>query len=699
MSFTVSTDINVSTEFFATIPSYQNRKVDIYKDAKATDGGSDQKFYYTPLFSLVSDASGEPKVEIDGTTVEVWFQCYTQQLHNLVFNEIGTRIENSKLRSNQINLIPLVGIEIKPESKDVGSYTYPEVGLSLITMNEQHTAKFEFSEVGAATNFAQRIKNKNEDFNIKLKIASVSVKEDIIDINASDFKKVDWKNFVNDKNAGENIDADNQYFTINQIANSFESILRRINITVITEGAVPGALVLDEKNKLLDIFIQDLTKVVELDCPLTGSDDIFISKDSFKPDVINKENISISNAMTSAVESVMNRAEEDIKDSGKWDNRESLLEQLDKEYQNKKGNIDTAGSVNVFKIFGGSAKGSGSFEFTNDTVNKLKEATKTGSSATSRSEARSSMQSELKNLLQTQSNYDWGFEGEKIIPKKIKLRRIISGEFKASHQLFQRTRTIQRSFTENEFIISSKRNIIGLQESSTSTNTLELTLDSTHTSIDLGQQLESLVARYQVVNVRFKLDDTGDRLNFTWNHPFSIPENHTLSITGPHENGPTEDSLKVQINMTKTPALSWHGSDDPGNRRIPERVFVGKNATLEIAGIRLYESANDTRELSQTAYNGGALFDIGGDFGTVILIQSHVRSTEDIVGFGSQAYGRAKFGWTYVNKSVPSPRDILILKTYTGWAFRGAGGVVSGSYTTLGDGVSFHDFPGIIYLN
>ncbi|MEH2214968.1 hypothetical protein [Nostoc sp.] len=480
-----------------------------------------------------------------------------------------------------------------------------------------------------------------------------------------------------------------------------QSILRRINITVVTESEEPGArqLTLDDKNKLLDRFLDDLTKVVAVDFPPSGNTDIFIGKKSFDPDVITREKTSTTEAMTSAIERVLDKAEEDFRDNTSSNTSESLLEKLDREYQNKKGSVDTGASVNVFKIFGGSAKAAGSAEFTSDLTNQMKQESKSANFQHFSSQTRDKMRSELKDLLQTYSNYEWEIEEEKIKPKKIKLRRIISGEFNAVHQLFQKNRKITREVADIGFPISSKRNIIGLQESSTNTNTLELTLDSTHTSIDLGQQLEFLVARYQVVNVRFKLEDTGDRLNFEWNHPFSIPENHTLSITGPHENGPTEDSLKVQINMTKTPALSWHGNDDPGNRRIPERVFVGKNATLEIAGIRLYESANDTRELSQTAYNGGALFDIGGDFGTVILIQSHVRSTEDIVGFGSQAYGRAKFGWTYVNRYFPNSRNILILKTYTGWAFRGAGGVVSGSYTTLGDGVSFDDFPGIIYLN
>ncbi|MEH2214967.1 hypothetical protein [Nostoc sp.] len=208
---------SIVTELFATIPSYQNSTVNVYRDAKVTDGVSEQRFYYTPLFSLVSDESKQPTVIVDGTTVEVLFQCFTQQLHNLVLNEVKARINDDKLRNSQIGLIPIIGIQIKPESEDVGFYIYPNTGLALIPLSEQHEAKFKFSDVAAANKFAERVKNKNEDFYIVLTIPSVNITDDVISISASDFKRVDWKNFVNDKNADENIDANNQYFTIDQI--------------------------------------------------------------------------------------------------------------------------------------------------------------------------------------------------------------------------------------------------------------------------------------------------------------------------------------------------------------------------------------------------------------------------------------------------------------------------------------------------
>jgi len=228
---------------------------------------------------------------------------------------------------------------------------------------------------------------------------------------------------------------------------------------------------------------------------------------------------------------------------------------------------------------------------------------------------------------------------------------------------------------------------------------ISLVLDKSHTGTDLGRQLEPLVKEYQTVNVSFKLEET-ENLSFTWNHPIVIPPNHNLNIWAPHTNNPSEESLRVTINMTQTPSLStFVHPNAPGSRRIPHRVVLRESATLTLVGIRLIESANDSKELAVDAGEGGALFNIANDFGTIDINQSHIRSTEDIVGIGSRAYGRVKFGWTTVKRLFPDSRNIHLVKIYYGWGFAGAGGVVSRSHTNLDNGVSFQSHPGLIYLD
>ncbi len=550
-----------SAEHFANISSHQKSSVFIYKDAKATDNVSEIKFFFTPLFILVSDNSSQPIVGVDGKTVEVLFQCFTQQLQNLVLNEVRARLNTNELKKNQISLIPITGIKIRPESEDVNSYIFPDTGdaiVDLIPLSEQHEAKFKFSDEEKAKQFAERIKNKKEDFYVELNIPSVSVTDDVIEIKASDFKIVDWKNFVNDKNADKNIDADNQYFTLDQLSDTFESILRRINITVVIENKEPGAsqLTLDEKNKLLDIFIKDLTKVVVEDFPPSENTDFFIGKESFNPDVINEEKTSITEAMTSAIESVIDKAEEDIRDIAKWNSRESSLDQLDQAYTNKKGGGGTEGGFKLGNFIGISGKASGGGEFTSDTLKKMTEEVKIGSSDKFSSQTRERMRSELKDLLQTHSNFEWEFKGEKIIPKKIKLRRIISGEFKADHQLFQRVRKIERSVSKIGFSISSNRNVISQQELSISMNAVVFSVSGRgHVS-----EGNPTVLSYSTNHVNF--GEGWQSSSSTFNVPVTGIYFFSISfVKDAYKNEGTEDDVYIHLrkNASEIVGSAWSG--------------------------------------------------------------------------------------------------------------------------------------------
>jgi hypothetical protein len=467
---------SIATEVFAFIPNYENRKIDIFKDAKASGDISGQMFYYTPLFSLVGDEEGKPTVTVDEKKVEILFQCFTEELHDVVLTEVRARLGSNELKSTQIGLIPLTQIEIEPESSGVASSIDPDPdpdspGLSAISLSQQYTASFQFSDKESAGKFAKRVEEKREDFHVKLTIPSVGTIDDKIEISTKDFKEVDWKNFVNDKNAEKNIDNENQYFTIDELSNNFSSILRRINITVVTEKPDTRQLTLDDKNNLLEMFIQDLTKSVVQDLdsfPPPGVTDIFINNGSFKPNVITNAKQSTSEAMTSVFESLINTAKEDIKNEGKWNSRKSLLEQLKEEYKNKKGegSFGTDVGVDVFKVVGvsGETDGTAKADFTEALRKQMKTESESSDFKDFKSSTKDEMRSELKNLLQKHSNFNWEITDSNIvIPKKVQLRRIISAKFEAGHKLLQITRTIERSVTRIGLAINSKINLINLE--------------------------------------------------------------------------------------------------------------------------------------------------------------------------------------------------------------------------------------------
>jgi hypothetical protein len=572
---------SIATEAFAFIPSHEKRKIDIYKDAKASGDISGQMFYYTPLFSLVANEEGKPTVTVDEKNVEILFQCYTEQLHGVVLAEVRARLGSNELKSTQIGLIPLTDIEIEPESSGVASSVHPNTGLSAISLSEQYKARFQFSDEESAEKFAKRVEEKREDFHVKLTVPSVGTIDDKIEISAGDFKKVDWKNFVNDKNAEKNIDNESQYFTIDELSNSFSSILRRINITVVTEKPDARQLTLDDKNKLLELFIQDLTKSVVQDLdsfPPPGVTDIFINNGSFNPDVIRRERTATSEAMTSAFESLIDTAQEDIKDATKWSTRKSLLEQLDKAFRNKKGDGSFAAGVNVLKVVGVSSKGTASFDFTDDTLKTMRKESEATDFSNFSSETRNKMKSELKNLLQENSNFEWEFEGEKVIPKKVKLNRIISGEFKAEHKLLQTTRTIERSVTRIGFAINSNINLINLE------NKMQKELEALKAEIEsLKGQISGKADDSALKTVESNLSSTIATVQFIANDAVNRANNAQATADAANAN-----SVKEIKFFTVEAAMNTTQKTDSVVITFPERVD----------GVALESLLNDVNDMS-----------------------------------------------------------------------------------------------------
>lgn len=237
----------------------------------------------------------------------------------------------------------------------------------------------------------------------------------------------------------------------------------------------------------------------------------------------------------------------------------------------------------------------------------------------------------------------------------------------------------------------------------------ELVLAREDAQTDLGLILAPLVARCRSVQVSFDLGGVDGDLEFTWNEPLRVPAFHELIIEGPHTNAPTEEALRVRIVMThnrtvdRPPAFT--------NARDPGRAYLSEQARLVLRGLRIHESANDARPLAPSACSGGALLNIDGDFGAVALEQSHVSTTEDVIGFGQRTFGRVLFGHTHLRRQngmvrtvknpdtqKDEPAPIYAVKRGTGWCFAGAGGVVSSSHTHLGEGVLLEKTPSILYL-
>lgn len=205
---------------------------------------------------------------------------------------------------------------------------------------------------------------------------------------------------------------------------------------------------------------------------------------------------------------------------------------------------------------------------------------------------------------------------------------------------------------------------------------------------DLGDQIAPLLTKYRCINILLKAST-----NWTWNNPIALQQHQYLSLTGEgYTNG--ANTLTVNILMTQNRTRSVGGTD----YREPGRVFVPDGASFSLNGVNLVESARDPRPLTPSC-QAAALFNANGAYSIIDLSQIRIAATDDIVNFSDRAFVNVRFGWTFIDKNTGSPRDIVPVKSYSGWCFVGGFGFVHRSHTTLGTGVTWDPNVKISYSN
>lgn len=203
---------------------------------------------------------------------------------------------------------------------------------------------------------------------------------------------------------------------------------------------------------------------------------------------------------------------------------------------------------------------------------------------------------------------------------------------------------------------------------------------------DIGEVLAPYLSSYRCVYLQLSANAT-----YRWETPISVSNRRDLTINGGGwSNGAGNITSIIEMNTARTV------NRDGTNYRCINRLVTGDFAHFRMHGVRVRERIADNRPLYQSS-PCRALFNVG-EMSIVELTQSRYEVTEDVVNFYGHKYGRAKFGWTYVDRSNNSPRDVYIVKADSGWNFAGHGGVVSRSHTGLGAGVSYHDSERIEYL-
>lgn len=209
-------------------------------------------------------------------------------------------------------------------------------------------------------------------------------------------------------------------------------------------------------------------------------------------------------------------------------------------------------------------------------------------------------------------------------------------------------------------------------------------------TINAGEDVGEVIGRYTGTH-RCMAFSIPANTTVTWDTPVSIPSRSDYSLNGSGwSNGAGGITSTIQMRAGRSSV--YNGTTYSCNWRLNTGTF----ATFTVSGVYLDEQINSgLPEYMSSTCRG--LFNVG-ESSVVSFVQSRGVASENLVNFQGHKFGRAKFGWTYLDQSPGADHDIYLVTANSGWSFAGHGGVVSRSHTRLGAGVLFHDTSRIWYL-
>ena len=203
---------------------------------------------------------------------------------------------------------------------------------------------------------------------------------------------------------------------------------------------------------------------------------------------------------------------------------------------------------------------------------------------------------------------------------------------------------------------------------------------------DVGEVIARYTSTHQCMSFRIPANTT-----VKWETYVSIPSRADYSLSGEGwRNGAGNITSTIQIRNERT--IAYNG----GTYSCNQRLNMGNFAMFSMSGIFLDEKINANRSEYMSSSCRG-LFNVG-ESSVISFTQSRGHASESVVNFQGHKHGRAKFGWTFINKADGAHHDIYLVRADSGWNFAGHGGIVSRSHVGNGAGVSYHDTSRIRYL-
>lgn len=183
---------------------------------------------------------------------------------------------------------------------------------------------------------------------------------------------------------------------------------------------------------------------------------------------------------------------------------------------------------------------------------------------------------------------------------------------------------------------------------------------------DLGLQLGALVARHRNVVVTLARGTTDSPAEYRWNTPVWLPVGRRLVVSGDgFENGAQNIGVKIWMDQ----ALA---RPEDVQRRIPARLVALERSSFLLQGVHVVQSGISSLPITLSPVFSG-VFTLG-EQASIDLSQTRIEVTENLVNTHSRAWGRVRFGHTFIERSSTA---VVPVSTYRGNQWTGGGAVVS----------------------
>jgi len=401
----------------------------------AEEAEEKDRFYLTPLMVLKGGGDGRPEVEVDGNLVKAWFVIrppgLCQYLADYLENELKHIRDPQNLYTGARPVPPQKVVQlplnyIRVAMCDLGKRT-PLPALmqqenGTIHVSDEEQFSWECRDNDQATILKSLIEDGKVKFQVEYAFRGEALTSSELRVTTTQIMSRAWDSKVA---PGKDVYSDKQYFSLGQISSTVTESLESIRIEWITDSTFPPS-VSEIGPEIVQAFLAKATQPTIIGwAQLDQYEGIYVGPESFKPDIVNKIAQETQNAVSHLVDQYVDEAYQSAKSGQDIRSYESLSEEL-------RRHIAGASGSGSFLGIGASASGS------SDYLKQFKDQVNTKSESEWKSDLKTGLTKRLIDQLNESSSMKFSWDGTKVVPKEIEIRRVTKDGVENDQQLFAR---------------------------------------------------------------------------------------------------------------------------------------------------------------------------------------------------------------------------------------------------------------------